>query len=62
MLGSFNQYTLSHSLWSSDSRYLVYADRDERQVERVWLIDTQAERGAAPIFVGEGTLGIWSWN
>jgi hypothetical protein len=62
ILGSFNQYTLSHSFWSPDSRYLVYADRDERQVERVWLIDTWAERGAVPIFVGEGTLGIWSWN
>jgi hypothetical protein len=62
ILGSFNQYTLSHSFWSPDSRYLVYADRDERQVERVWLIDTWAKRGAAPIFVDEGTLGIWSWN
>ena len=62
MVGSFNQYAQSDRFWSPDSRYLVYADRDPKLVERVWLIDTWAERGAEPILVDEGSIGIWSWN
>lgn len=62
VMSSFNQYAQSHRFWSPDSRYLVYADRDEHQVERIWLIDTWAEQEAPPLLVGEGTFGAWSWN
>jgi TolB protein len=62
MISSFNQYAQSHRFWSPDSRYLVYADRDRFLVERVWLIDTWADKWADPILIGEGTLGVWSWN
>lgn len=62
VLGSFNQYAQSHRLWSADSRYLVYADRDKALVQRVWLVDTQSDNGAQSIFVDEGTFGVWSWE
>lgn len=62
VMNSFNQYAQSHRLWSPDSRYLVYADRDELLIERVWLIDTWANKWAPPIFISEGTIGIWSWQ
>jgi Tol biopolymer transport system component len=62
VMSSFPQYAQSDRFWSPDSRYLVYADRDKSQVERVWLVDTLAEKGAPPLLVGEGTFGIWSWK
>ena len=62
VVSSFNQYAQSHRLWSPDSRYLVYADQDEQRVERIWLVDTLAERGSQPIFVAGGTMGFWSWK
>ncbi len=62
MIHSFNQYAQSHRLWSPDGRYLVYADRDDAGTDRVWLVDTEAERGADPILVDEGSVGVWSWQ
>jgi TolB protein len=62
VISSFNQYAQSHRLWSPDGRYLVYADQDDARVERIWMVDTFAERGTDPIFVAEGTMGFWSWE
>jgi Tol biopolymer transport system component len=62
MISSFNQYAQSDRFWSPDSRYLVYADRDQAMVERVWLIDTWAEDGSQSLLVDEGAIGLWSWN
>jgi len=62
VVSSFNQYAQSHRLWSPDGRYLVYADQDDARVERIWMVDTFAERGAEPILVAEGSMGFWSWE
>lgn len=62
VISSFNQYAQSHRLWSPDGRYLVYADQGGDRVERIWMIDTFAERGTAPILVAEGSMGFWSWE
>jgi TolB protein len=62
VVSSFNQYAQSHRLWSPDGRYLVYADQDDARVERIWMVDTFAERGADPILVAEGSMGFWSWE
>jgi TolB protein len=62
VISSFNQYAQSHRLWSPDGRYLVYADQDDERVERVWMVDTFAERGADPILVAKGSMGFWSWE
>jgi TolB protein len=62
VISSFNQYAQSHRLWSPDGRYLVYADQDKNNVERIWMVDTFAERRADPIMVAEGSMGFWSWQ
>jgi TolB protein len=62
VVSSFNQYAQSHRLWSPDGRYLVYADQDDARVERIWMVDTFAERGTDPILVAEGSMGFWSWK
>jgi Tol biopolymer transport system component len=58
----FSQYAQSHRFWSPDGRFLVYSDRDEALVDRVWLVDTWADRDVQPIWVAEGCLGDWSWD
>lgn len=62
LTSSFNQYAQSHRLWSPDSRYLVYSDRDDEDVKRIWLVDTHAPGDADPIFIAEGSLAVWSWQ
>jgi WD40 repeat protein len=62
MVDNFNQYAQSHRFWSADGRYLVYADEDPRFVERIWLVDTWAEKGSEPFFVAEGGVAVWSWH
>lgn len=62
MVSSFNQYAQSDRFWSPDSRYLVYADRDQALVERVWLIDTYSEDGNQATLVDKGAIGLWSWE
>jgi len=62
VVSSFNQYAQSHRLWSPDGRYLVYADQNDASLERIWMVDTFAERGADPILVAEGSMGFWSWE
>lgn len=62
VIHSFDQYAQSHRFWSPDGRYLVYADRDDQGQDRVWLVDTEAEKGADPIPIDKGSIGFWSWR
>jgi hypothetical protein len=62
MISGFGQHAQSHRLWSPDGRYLVYSDRDNALVDRVWLVDTWADSGTKPMLVDEGAIGIWSWD
>jgi TolB protein len=62
VIASFGQYAQSHRFWSPNGRYLVYAERDSAGLDRILLVDTQAERGADPLFVDEGTMGFWSFH
>jgi Tol biopolymer transport system component len=62
MINSFNQYAQSDRFWSPDGHYLVYADRDETFVDRIWLVDTGNLNDRDPIFVDEGAFGIWSFH
>ena len=57
----FDQYAQSLSLWSPDSRYLVFADLDERARPSVRVVDsTQPWQPAQRL--AEGTFAIWSWH
>jgi TolB protein len=59
---SFSQYAQSHRFWSPNGRYLLYADRDDQGMDRVWIVDTKAEQGTDPILVDEGSTAVWSWR
>jgi Tol biopolymer transport system component len=57
----FDQYDLSLTFWSPDSRYFVIARReDESQQGSIWILDTQG--GELPRRMGDGTLAVWSWR
>ena len=57
----FDQYSLSLSFWSPDSRYLVVTKENDNNTDgTVWIVDTTGQE--APRQVGEGTLAVWSWR
>lgn len=57
----FDQYHLSLTFWSPDSRYLVVSKKEtERSGGTIWVVDTTGEE--TPRQVGEGTLAVWSWQ
>ena len=71
MFQFFDQYAYSHSLWSPDSRHLVFAGNladaasaaslsAQNRASRVYVIDTGPTRAVEP--VADGTLGVWSWR
>lgn len=57
----FDQYYLSLTFWSPDSRYLVLTKReDDRGSGSVWVYDTTGAEAAHQ--VGDGRLAVWSWR
>lgn len=60
-LSFFDQFARSHRLWSPDSRYLVYGEAFVNGQQVVNLLDVQTP-GSVPVQIGEGTIGIFSWN
>jgi dipeptidyl aminopeptidase/acylaminoacyl peptidase len=58
----FDQYHLSLTFWSPDSRYFVVTKRnsDKSQDGTVWVVDTNGQE--EPRQVGEGQLAVWSWR
>ncbi len=66
----FDQYALSHSIWSPDSRHIVFTGSLQRhssglnggspQGYRVYVLE--AKEGAVPQEVAAGRIAFWSWN
>ncbi|GAB4455417.1 MAG: PD40 domain-containing protein [Anaerolineae bacterium] len=58
----FDQYHLSLTFWSPDSRYLVVTKKlDEGSAAgSVWVVDTTGQE--EPRKVGDGSLAVWSWQ
>jgi Tol biopolymer transport system component len=57
----FDQYHLSLTFWSPDSRYLVITKRETGSAEgTVWILDTTGLD--EPRQIGEGTFAVWSWR
>lgn len=64
----FDQYSQSHSLWSPDSRRLLFsgvlgrletrAELPDSGVSSVYAVDVEGDGDIA--LIGEGTLGVWS--
>jgi len=57
----FDQFAKSHSLWSPDSRYLVYSEVSEEDEPVISIIDTSVQ-DTFPLTIANGYLGIWSYN
>lgn len=57
----FDQYHLSLSFWSPDSRAMVVTRGNyEEDMGEVWIYDTTGVE--EPRQIGEGTLAVWSWQ
>jgi Tol biopolymer transport system component len=58
----FDQYHLSLTFWSPDSRYFVVTkeSKDQNGEGTVWVLDTTGQE--EPLKVGEGTMAVWSWR
>ena len=57
----FDQYAQSLSLWSPDSRYLLYADLDTRNQPAIRVVDT-TQPGQPAQRLAEGIFAAWSWH
>ena len=67
MLTFFDQYANSSSLWSPDSRHLVFSGRvtgdgaeGDGSVSQVYVVDVEDPSSVEPI--ATGSLAFWSWN
>lgn len=56
----FDQFSQSHRVWSTDSRYLVYSEVSPSGAI-ISIIDTQ-QPNAVPMMIAEGSLAVWSFN
>lgn len=57
----FDQYHLSLTFWSPDSRYFVITkEKTTGRGGAVWVVDTTGVE--EPVQVGEGTIAVWSWQ
>jgi TolB protein len=57
----FDQYHLSLTFWSPDSRYFVIPKQDVDMLGgTVWVLDTLGQE--SPRQVGDGTFAVWSWQ
>ena len=57
----FDQYHLSLTFWSPDSRYLLISKKNNDDDNgAIWVVDTTGQEEARQ--VGEGRLAVWSWQ
>lgn len=61
LLPYFDQFAHSHSLWSADSRYLVYGETSPNGDAIVSLLDTH-DAGRAPQKLLDGSFGVFTWE
>lgn len=58
--GYFDQFAVSHSLWSPDSRYLVYSEIvNATGNDQVSILDIQT---GTSYKIADGRFGVWSWE
>lgn len=70
MLSFYDQYALSHSIWSPDSTEIVFAgtpvtpststNGNSPNLNKIFIINTNP--GSKPNEIAGGTLAFWSWN
>ena len=55
----FDQFAVSHAIWSPDSRYLVYSEAIDAQSSQVTVLDTLT---GEMFKLADGRVGVWSWQ
>jgi Tol biopolymer transport system component len=60
ILPFYDQYQRSATIWSPDGRAFVYAGQREQGGPGIFVQEIDTDSGAQ--FLGEGTLGIWSFR
>ena len=55
----FDQYALSHSLWSPDSRSLVIPMKNEEEESVVVVVPTD---GSEPSAIADGDIAFWAYH
>lgn len=63
LLTNFDQFAQSHSIWSPDSRYLVYSERggSDGRESLVSILDTK-NINDLPVNIARGGFAIWSYK
>jgi TolB protein len=61
LLTYYDQFSQSHRVWSPDSRYVLYSEITTDGDPAIQAIDSLNSSGT-PMFIAEGTLGIWSFD
>lgn len=60
---NFDQFAQSHSVWSPDSQYIVYSEREslDSRNSMITIINTE-NTDIEPVHIAEGTFAIWSYK
>jgi hypothetical protein len=61
LLSYFDQFALSHRVWSPDGTRIAYGDLLTADQPVVQILDVNTP-GSTPQTVAPGTIGIWSFN
>ncbi len=61
LLSYFDQFSVSHRLWSPDSRHLVYSEVTNNDRSVISILDVMRSI-AVPFIVADGEIGIWSFQ
>jgi Tol biopolymer transport system component len=56
----FDQYQRSHTIWSPDSRYIVFNAITEDDEPGIFAVGIEDK--ATPVFMANGVFPFWSWN
>ncbi|MFQ3648073.1 MAG: hypothetical protein SNJ54_05865 [Anaerolineae bacterium] len=54
----FDQFAVSHAIWSPDSRYIVYSEAIGPDGNQVTVLDTATNE---TFKLADGRAGVWSW-
>jgi TolB protein len=54
----FDQFAVSHAIWSPDSRYIVYSEAIGADSNQVTVLDTATSE---TFKLADGRAGVWSW-
>ncbi len=57
----FDQFAISHQVWSPDSTHLVYAATAPDDTPRITILDT-TRLNPVPLPAAEGVFGVWSYR